>query len=198
MRAAGDAVCLAGHHLGETVDPIRDAPGARCWRPAASAPALPRLVGQGDGFPRRIVRQAEHDQVHLAPSCRGARRGPCGARRAGCDVDIGLRGRRSRMPRPVVPDSPSMKTRRLRHVCAPSDGVDGPQAGQRKARGTQSKGGGPDGPAPRNQRRQCPSALAELEAAAGLGSLPYFLRSTTRESRVRKPATFRMPRRSGS
>ena len=29
-------------------------------------------------------------------------------------------------------------------------------------------------------------------------ALPYFLRSTTRESRVRKPATFRMPRRSGS
>jgi hypothetical protein len=27
---------------------------------------------------------------------------------------------------------------------------------------------------------------------------PYFLRSTTRGSRVRKPATFRMPRRSGS
>jgi hopanoid biosynthesis associated protein HpnK len=29
-------------------------------------------------------------------------------------------------------------------------------------------------------------------------ALPYFLRSTTRLSRVRKPATFRMPRRSGS
>ncbi len=29
-------------------------------------------------------------------------------------------------------------------------------------------------------------------------ALPYFFRSTTRESRVRKPATFKMPRRSGS
>ena len=28
--------------------------------------------------------------------------------------------------------------------------------------------------------------------------LPYFLRSTARESRVRKPAIFRMPRSSGS
>jgi hypothetical protein len=39
--------------------------------------------------------------------------------------------------------------------------------------------------------------LRELERLAGLGAA-VLLRSTTRESRVRKPPFFRMPRKSGS
>ena len=134
-----------------------------------------QAVGQRHRLARRIVRQAEHDQIDLAPSCRAARPGSL-RRSAGrlLSSTSGSARSRSRMPRPVVPASPSMNTA---SALAYADG----QAA------TSS----------RPHDRPTAQRLLNWKLRRAL-ALPYFLRSTTRESRVRKPATFRMPRRSGS
>ena len=100
---------LPGHPVPARHKPSPDRPGGPCWHPAASAHCCPNPP-PGPPIPAPRRHAGTEWPGPPAPAYRGAQTGPCDAQ----DRSIGWQRpdtsrRRSRMPSPVVPASPSMK-----------------------------------------------------------------------------------------
>ena len=148
----------------ESHRPSPGAPGAQCWRPAASAPRCP---ARRPAPPTSRAASSGRHRIpdRPPPSCRGAPPGPCGGRPAMLlSATSGSPRRRSRMPSPVVPASPSMNTLGLVGHCR-SSGLrhrhGRPRDRPSTTCGSREQPGWPGRARPR-------LALAELEASSRL------------------------------
>ena len=195
LPGIGDSLGLALLHFRESHTPSPDARDAPCWHRAASALRCPsHPPAPPPRAPLRRVGRARRGRPAAIMSRRAAGSRRCSLRRLLRSISANAR-RRSRMPSPVVPASPSMNTLGLVAIPNPPKRRHGrafpdiPTSTMPRTHGRDTPGH--DGPVLANYR------LLNWKLRRAF-ALPYFLRSTTRESRVRKPATFRMPRRSGS